>query len=433
MENERLLRSGLKYGGQFVKTLARLIALLSLATAAYAGTVTGPMSSVIGDSAPWSNATGTTVVDGGGPCNVIAYGADPTGAADSYSAIQTAWTTAGCSVLYFPPGTYKLGTAISGPSTDGAGWIGAGQFATTIKASFTTGDMVTSAAFINHPVFKGMTLTRASAATSGCGLQMNTSNNYAIVDDLYITNQFNGLCLQGTGFSSVSHVNAVSNANYGVDIEWPSPSGNALQWQLFDIFAGSNASDGIHINASGTGSGAVSTGQYRALATFNNGGYGVYLNGLAQIRMSDSFFGSDKLSEVYVAGSTNTQYAHVFTNVSVESSQTGYGFNFQNTNKSPVSLVNCDATNNNLAGAFFYQQNVTVTGGEFQNNGAGGNSYGLYAYSSGNLSSINVNAAQGGNQTFGFVSGGGVSVQNTIGSHGNIACSATTCNSADNW
>ena len=46
--------------------------------------------------------------------NVVDYGADPTGAADSYTAIAAAITAAGAGgVVYFPAGTYLLSTYLS--------------------------------------------------------------------------------------------------------------------------------------------------------------------------------------------------------------------------------------------------------------------------------------------------------------------------------
>jgi len=50
----------------------------------------------------------------GNTVNAVAYGADPTGVADSSSAIQTAInqvSTDGAGTVYFPPGTYKVATA----------------------------------------------------------------------------------------------------------------------------------------------------------------------------------------------------------------------------------------------------------------------------------------------------------------------------------
>lgn len=66
-----------------------------------------------------TNLSWQTVVSGGSGgfspyIDVVSYGADPTGAADSYSAIMAAYAAAGSAkkILYFPAGRYKSNTAI---------------------------------------------------------------------------------------------------------------------------------------------------------------------------------------------------------------------------------------------------------------------------------------------------------------------------------
>jgi hypothetical protein len=80
------------------------------------GGVTGPMSSVVGDTVLWNNNVGSLVMDGGRPPYInitdARFGADPTGAADSTAAIQAAIdfaynSNAGSSILC-PDGNYKI-------------------------------------------------------------------------------------------------------------------------------------------------------------------------------------------------------------------------------------------------------------------------------------------------------------------------------------
>lgn len=59
----------------------------------------------------------------GAQVNVLDYGADPTGVADSYAAMQAAFTAAGNGVVYLPPGTYKISASII---TYGS-WYGCGR------------------------------------------------------------------------------------------------------------------------------------------------------------------------------------------------------------------------------------------------------------------------------------------------------------------
>lgn len=74
----------------------------------------------------------------GAPFNVLDYGADPTGVADSAAAIQAAITAASASVagstgavVYFPTGTYLISTTITLPNR--VGLQGANGRGTTIK------------------------------------------------------------------------------------------------------------------------------------------------------------------------------------------------------------------------------------------------------------------------------------------------------------
>jgi hypothetical protein len=75
----------------------------------------------------------------GAPANVIDYGADPTGSADSTSAIQAA-INSGFQSIYIPQGTYKITAPINVPTQTGAAAIyiyGAGKEQTILQASGT--------------------------------------------------------------------------------------------------------------------------------------------------------------------------------------------------------------------------------------------------------------------------------------------------------
>lgn len=73
----------------------------------------------------------------GAPINVLDYGADPTGVADSAAAIQAAIDTT--LPLYFPEGTYKVGTALTSNSTK-IWWTGERA---TIKSEVASGFVLT--------------------------------------------------------------------------------------------------------------------------------------------------------------------------------------------------------------------------------------------------------------------------------------------------
>lgn len=112
--------------------------------------ITTPANSGIGSSPKAAfdicNANFTDVYTQVGALNnqsagvsVLNYGADPTGAADSTAAIQSAdaAATAAGLLLYFPPGTYAVNMSI-GLVRGGASWLGAGRNVSILKATATS-------------------------------------------------------------------------------------------------------------------------------------------------------------------------------------------------------------------------------------------------------------------------------------------------------
>lgn len=103
------------------------------------------VSAPSGGAASFLNATGGwTIPPGVMWFNVVSnYGADPTGAADSHSAIQSAISaaiTAGGGVVYLPKGTYKVNTTLTASVANTPVYIvGDGLWATTLMF-YGTGD-----------------------------------------------------------------------------------------------------------------------------------------------------------------------------------------------------------------------------------------------------------------------------------------------------
>jgi hypothetical protein len=145
--------------------------------------------------------------------------------------------------------------------------------------------------------------------------------------------------------------------------------------------AGLNGGDGFHIAPTLNSPNGNSCGQWRGLSTVQNSGYGIYLNNLAQIRLSDSFFGGDTLGEVYVLGGGNSTYSHSFTHVATElagSGTSGFGWWFDPTSTCPVEMVNCTAIGHHSYGLFWNCPSYTlsVVGGSY----TGNNTIGIYNY-----------------------------------------------------
>lgn len=362
-----------------------------------AGDVTGPAASVRGGTPAFAGTTGKILIDGKGAVNVLAYGADPTGVADSWSAIQTAWNA--YPVIYIPSGKYRLSTTLVGPTIDGAGIIGDGAWygldftgtswstgeGTLLLATQTTTDVVRSANNILRPYYKGIAIMRTSQATSGYGLNMNISstNDQAYLDDIHLANHNVGLKLGSTGWSVASNIVSEGNRSHGVEL--------IGQWQLNNVFSAINGGNGFHVQPTAH----ASSGQWRNMATFNNGGWGIFLQGAAGsriegLRISDSFFGDDNLGEIWMDTFNSTGGPHQFNNIYTELSGANGGF-IISANNHTIVCNNCNANTNTGVGLQSQADSLMLTGGAFLAN----SSFGINIVS-GRASITNVRATTNG-------------------------------------
>lgn len=128
------------------------------------------------------------------PLNVLRYGADPTGAADSTTAIQNAINVAaaatggGGGLVYLPPGLYTIGTAGTGlvVSNSNVQLIGAGSGYLTTSAAFPVPNSTTTLQWggvASLPAVAMIAFTSPSGASNwairGCGasgLQLNCNS-----------------------------------------------------------------------------------------------------------------------------------------------------------------------------------------------------------------------------------------------------------------
>ena len=125
----------------------------------------------------------------GAPINVLDYGADPTGVADSLTAMQAAHNTG--QIVYYPAGTYRF----SGQLTIALGGIiGDGKTLTNLNAIDTssnaaikyTGAYTTLAGGLisGPPTFHDFTLNGNLLKTTGAGLQFESATNEVSYADL---------------------------------------------------------------------------------------------------------------------------------------------------------------------------------------------------------------------------------------------------------
>jgi hypothetical protein len=243
------------------------------------------------------------------------FGAVGDGVTDDTTAIQNALNT-GKRVKLLAK-TYKITTLnmnVAGMQLVGQG----GQFGyskTTLTSSSTSATMIIAS--VSYLVIQGIRLTRtATAGGTAYGINFTTVSNFSVLDDLYIDNQYVGLALGSASFAFAQNIYCGNNLNDGLQLV---NTGQNLQWQLFNISSQGNAGRGILVvNNAGS---SASLGQWSKLSTFSNSGLGLAVIGTSGasaingIRCSDSFFGEDGNSEIYL---DTYGGLHTFTNVYVE-------------------------------------------------------------------------------------------------------------------
>lgn len=329
-----------------------------------------------------SEPSSITLIDGRKLVSVVEYGADPKGLANSRDAIANAWNNPLGLPIFIPPGIYRLdptvnGSTIIGPKVDGTGIQGGGMWATVLRASWCTGDVIQSAPAVNGPFFQDFTITRTSRADSGYGLNMNPNGatcDDARINNLHLMQHAVGLNLFTTGWGICSNVRSELNSNSGFHI--------VGQWQLFNMFAALNGAHGFQVISDPNLPGN-SMGQWRGLSSFRNELAGIAFlgssgHGIFSIRLSDSFFGGDCLqpgfAEVYLdTWSQGTNFPHVLSNVFTEASANDApGFLFTATNQD-IQLQGCNSINNSGAGVSSAAVgNLQIMGGGFNGNGLNG-------------------------------------------------------------
>lgn len=144
--------------------------------------------------------------------NIADYGADPTGATDSTSAIQSALnanTSSG--TVYFPAGTYSVNATltISHPGI----YIGAGPQATAISTASASNDVVVVNA--SGVTIENMEFTSSVTRTANWYVVLNPGFGYFFLDNFIMVGHVGGILVQNclTGSINNAYMVAAANAN----------------------------------------------------------------------------------------------------------------------------------------------------------------------------------------------------------------------------
>lgn len=136
--------------------------------------------------------------------DVIAFGADPTGVADSTSAIQSAISASSASFVYLPQGVYKVSSTLT-ISTTGISLVGAGRLTSQIKTTQTTGDIISITA--PYTKIESLTIVGPGNAVMTSGNAINDTGGYgSSFKNLYISDVFNGITLTNASNCLVQYV-----------------------------------------------------------------------------------------------------------------------------------------------------------------------------------------------------------------------------------
>lgn len=206
---------------------------------------------------------------------ITACGADPTGVADSQSAINTCLST--YQNVSIPYGTYTVGcTGGNGIAiTSGQSLIGLDASTSIIKYNCTSGIAINMSGGVGI-VLSQFSIDRASGTpVSGAGIGSSTSTMIlqdCVFSDLIVSNQWNGYAWPPANFSSIRNAVARSNYNDGHDFVSTATSG-VMQYQINNIASELNNRYGYYID--GTAAASTTFLSWNHVETFANGVGGI--------------------------------------------------------------------------------------------------------------------------------------------------------------
>lgn len=128
----------------------------------------------------------------GAPANVLDFGADPTGSADSTAAFNA--IIAAQRPIYAPAGTYKV-SSLNVVDYDGFELSGDGAFSTIIETNDTTNDLISIGAGVTlryNPTIRNLSFTTSVTKTAGYVVAIDKVYGL-IIESVYATGYF-GLC-----------------------------------------------------------------------------------------------------------------------------------------------------------------------------------------------------------------------------------------------
>lgn len=201
--------------------------------------------------------------------DVIAYGADPTGVADSTTAIQNAINAASVSSgnVYLPSGVYKTSAALTISAANGISLIGSGRLSAIIRSTSPTASIISITA--SYATIDSLTLQGplGTVSTSGAAISANGSQGSKFTN-LYISDVFSGISLNNSTAALVQFVKMFNI--YGAPAVAISNGGGEY---IVDNQLDQNIYGTAYTFSSGFGAWAASTAYTAGQVVFANGGW----------------------------------------------------------------------------------------------------------------------------------------------------------------
>lgn len=213
----------------------------------------------------------------GAPVNVLDFGADPTGVADSTAAIQAAIDSISAGVVSIPIGTFRTIATIN--MKNGVSLVGAGSYATVLQ-NVTTAPIITvnTGTDVRSAQLIGMNLLGGGTNTSGV-YAVKWGNQDAMVD-VWVTNCINGLSIVGCYNFYMNLCRLDYNLGHGIVATTDTYSA-----QINSTIITNNTLDGIQINTPGGGQFLIENCDFEA-----NGNHQVNIVAGRGINIINSYF-----------------------------------------------------------------------------------------------------------------------------------------------
>jgi parallel beta-helix repeat protein len=236
----------------------------------------------VSNTSPWTSVTAAP------------YNADPTGATDSTAGIQaaiSAVSAASGGYVYFPPGTYKISSALSLPGQ--VTLLGASAQSTLIEQVTANAHGITlssAAGNVNRPVIQGLLLYGTGAGT-GIGIYgAPPGNDNAIVSmavrDVIVSNWGSwGISIDSPDFSEFDNVVSTGNGQGTVSggYSFTGAATGSASCTMRNCYASSNKGRGYYLSDCNYWSltGCACDGNYLGyeITSTGVGGFGIALTG----------------------------------------------------------------------------------------------------------------------------------------------------------